>query len=74
MVQLDVELIVRSMRQSGQTKVVEFPGEIGLRVQVDDGLSNRVDFTTVDYVPRDLTPGRAVGTATDRVINRSRRG
>ena len=48
MVQLDVELIVRRVRQRGQTIVVKFPGQIGLRVLIDDGLSNCVDFTPME--------------------------
>ena len=79
MIEFDIELILRSMGQRVQTIVVEFTGQIGLGILIDDRLPNRVDLTAAgrqhiwDYVPRDLRPHRAVRTAADGIVNRVRR-
>jgi hypothetical protein len=53
-IKLNVKLIVWAMRQSIQSKIIEFPGEVWLGVQADDGLSDRVNFFRRDYVQNSI--------------------
>src|SRR5215469_6456486 len=72
-VHLNVELVVRGIRQGAQAEVEEFPRKIWFGIKIDDRLPNRVDLAGRDHVQvpvvTDLRPGGTVRLADDGVID-----
>src|SRR5215469_14696797 len=72
-VHLNVELVVRGIRQGAQAEVEEFPRKIWFRIKIDDRLPNRVDLAWRDHIQvpvvTDLRPGGTVRLADDGVID-----
>src|SRR5208283_269198 len=73
MVEFEIELILRAVGESVFAKVEELAGQIGLGIEINDGLPDGIDFVLGNYVPGDLRSGRAIGAAADGVINRIHR-
>ena len=49
-INLDIELVIRSMRDAAENVVINWARQIGLRIKIEDGLADGVDFARGDYV------------------------
>src|SRR5580658_3998179 len=49
-INFDIELIIRSMRDAAEDVVSNWAWQIGLRIKIEDGLADGVDFGRRNYV------------------------
>ncbi len=74
-VYLDIELVVRCMGRRGEIQIEELGSVRGFRIEIDDGLTDRVNLVLWNYVAGNLWPyasrGRAGGLR--RIVDGRRR-
>src|SRR5580704_612202 len=49
-INFDIELIIRGVRRAAENVIVKFARQIGLRIKIENGLADGIDFALGNYV------------------------